>query len=297
MYKKTEFKDYKEFDPDYIVWEKTYGKSTDKPIVYDFPKTNGDFKQKKYFIVKEDEKALFYRKAKLISAELSKKRKNIEFKIIWIDISIINIDWGIPHINGIPIKEGYKIGLHGNLKISINHVKTFYEKIIKKEHISKIGQLKTWITKIIAKSLRVFFGQYSVKNIPIVEQEKIIKQVKKKISRDFKKVGLILNNFNILGMKLPESTNQVVKSQKTKEKVLFNIDEKILKDLLEEKQNLLERIKELKHKIKNLQDLLLEDKINKQNYEKKKDQIEEFIHEVENELISIDEKIKEKTQN
>ena len=92
---------------------------------------------------------------------------------------------------------------------------------------------------------------------PIKITHRALKEIEK-----YNHLAPLHNPYNILGIKMPEGIDQAEKNQKTKDKATLDINEQILNHILDEKENVLGRIKELKNKIKNLQDLLLEDKIN-----------------------------------
>ncbi|HEY0090223.1 MAG TPA: SPFH domain-containing protein [Candidatus Lokiarchaeia archaeon] len=279
MYKKVKEKEVEDSSPEILAWSREDKGYLQTPIMYIFPQSGDEIKDKKFFIIKDYEKALFYNKGELVGVltgglyQIDKKARIKGTEIVYIDISLIEIPWGIPQIKGIPTKDGYIVGLYGDLKLRINDVKVFYNDIVAGTKIWTIQDLKDWITSLLHTSLRDIFKKYNAKNIMLENREKVINLVSTKIKEEFVKYGLVLDTFNVIGIKTAENVEKLFEEEK--EKLLY---------LNTQKNSILQRIKELKDKLNELQNLLLDDKLTKMEYEKKKQLIQIFIEESEEEL-------------
>ncbi|MEE9377280.1 MAG: SPFH domain-containing protein [Candidatus Lokiarchaeia archaeon] len=297
-FKEIKGKKFKDDDPEIISWQRVDRGTLDTPLLYFFPKPEEKIKDKKYFAVKDYEKALFYDQGALVGVigggvyELEKKARIKGTEIVWVDTSLIEIPWGIPKKNGLPTKDGVTIGLFGDLKLRINDVKTFYNDIVagKKEWV--VQDLKNWIMTLLHTSLRDIFKNYNVKQVILEDRESVINLITSKITEEFLRYGLELETFNIIGIKTPEDIQDVLDQDKDKMKVISQVSRGDLEDLILQKEELQFRMKELKDKKNELQDKLLKDEINSEEYGKKKRQIDLFIEETEEELNKINNRLK-----
>lgn len=297
-FKEIEGKKFKDDDPEIIAWQRIERENFKTSLLYSFPQPGDRIKDKKYFAVKDYERALFYNQGTLVDIlrggiyELDKKARIKGTEIVWIDTSLIEIPWGIPKKHGLPTKDGVTIGLFGDLKLKISDVKTFYNEIVagKKEWV--IQDLKNWIMSLLHTSLRDIFKSYNVKQVILEDRERVINLITSKITEEFLSYGLELETFNIIGIKTPEDIQEVLDQDKEKMKVMSQVSRGNLEDLILQKEELQLRMKELKDKIKELQDKLLRDEINSEEYGKKKKQIDLFIEETEQDLNKIDNQLK-----
>ncbi len=259
-----------------------------------FPQPGDNIKNKKYFVVKDYEKGLFYNKGELIDVlsggiyELEKKSRIKGTEIVWIDISFLTIPWGVPMKDGIPTKDGFVVGLHGDLKLRINNAKIFYNDIVagKKEWI--VQDLKDWIMTLLHTSLRDIFKNYFMNSIVLEERERVINRVTAKVSDEFMRYGLELETFNVIGLKTPTDVEDVLEQDKHKTKIIVQANRRSFESLIQQKEQFQARIKELNNSIKELQNMLLNDEIDQQEYDKKKQQTQLFIEEAQNELKKIE---------
>ncbi len=272
MYKEIKDKKFKDYDPEIIAWQRETKEELKTPLMYSYPRPGDNIKNKKYFAVKDYERTLFYNKGELIGElgggiyELDKKARIKGTEIVWIDTSLLNIPWGIPIKNGIPTKEGVMVGLHGDLKLSIQNTKTFYKDIVAGKKEWTVQDIKDWIMSLLHTSLRDIFKYYFVKQIILEERERVINLITAKVTEEFIRYGLELETFNIIGLKTTKEVQEIIDHGK------------------KGKKKLQDRIKELNEKKNELQNLLLNDKITQKDYDKKKDQIEIFLNEVQEEL-------------
>jgi len=297
-FKEIKGKKFKDDDPEIIAWQRADRSKLDTSLLYSFPQMGDKIKDKKYFAVKDYERALFYNQGALVDVlrggiyELDKKARIKGTEIVWIDTSLIEIPWGIPKKHGLPTKDGVTIGLFGDLKLKISDVKTFYNDIVAGKREWVVQELKNWIMSLLHTSLRDIFKNYNVKQVILEDRERVINLITSKITEEFLRYGLELETFNIIGIKTPEDIQEVLDQDKNKMKVMSQVSRGNLEDLILQKEELQLRMKELKNKKNELQDNLLKDEINSEEYGKKKKQIDFFIEETEQELNKIDNQLK-----
>ena len=279
MYRQIKDKKVKDKDPEIIAWEREDKDALETPLIYSFPQPKDNIKNKKFFAVKDYEKTLLYNKGELIGVlsgglyELDKKARIKGTEIVWVDTSIKEIPWGIPQSDGISTKDGYIVGLYGVLKLRINDVKTFYSDVVAGTKVWKIINLKEWITSLLHTSLRNIFKNYTAKSILLEDRERVIKLVISKLTEEFLRYGLELETLNVIGIKVPEDAEKIFKENKERTEYL-----------IKQRKELQRRIEELKNKLKEHQDLLLEEKITQGDYKRKKQHIQMFIDEAQEEL-------------
>ncbi|MBD3338580.1 MAG: hypothetical protein GF353_05710 [Candidatus Lokiarchaeota archaeon] len=299
MYKEIQDAKFKDHDPKVISWERIDSEILERQVIYTFPQPGDNIKKKKYFAVRDYEKALFYNKGELVGVlsggiyELEKKARIKGTEIIWVNTSLFEIPWGIPQSHGLPTKDGIVIGLYGNLKLRINDVKAFLTNVAAGRREFIAHDLKMWINGLLHTSLRDIFKNYNAKGILLEEREHVINLIITKITEDFLRYGLDLESFNILGISSPEGTQQLYASEKHLSDSIANANKADLEWLLKQQKEVQNRINELKEKITAQQDLLLDNKIAKEDYESRKSQIEAFISEAESELKDIKESLNE----
>jgi len=136
--------------------------------------------------------------------------------------------------------------LFGDLKLKINDVKIFYNDIVagKKEWV--IQDLKDWIMSLLHTSLRDIFKNYNVKQVILEDRERVINLITSKITEEFLRYGLELETFNIIGIKTPEDIQEVIDQDKNKLKTISKVSRENLDGLVQQKDEISNRIKELK---------------------------------------------------
>lgn len=295
MFKKVKKEKFEDYDPEIIAWQREDKGELNTPLMFSFPKLGDNIKDKKYFAVKSYEKVLFYDKGNLVDLlgggvyELAKSARIKGTEIVWIDVSFIEIPWGVPKSEGIPTKDGFTVGLHGDLKLRIGDVKTFYNDIVAGKKEWTILDLKNWIKSLLHTSLRDIFKKYYVKQIILEDRERVINQITSKVTEEFLRYGLELETFNVIGIKYPQKLQPILEQDKEKAKSIAQLRKKERDYLIEQRIELQARIKELKEKLKKQQDFLLSEEINQEEYEKNKRQIQMFIDETQIELDKINE--------
>ncbi|MHA1466586.1 MAG: SPFH domain-containing protein [Promethearchaeota archaeon] len=249
MYKEWKGKVVVDVNPEIISWQRGDTGSKNDRILYIFPQPGDNIKDKKFFAVKDYEKALFYNKGELVGVlgggvyELEKKAKIKGTEIVWIDTSFIDIQWGIPQSNGIPTKDGIFIGLHGDLRLKIYDVKLFYTDVAAGKGAWGVENLKEWIMSLLNSSLRDIFKNHQAKQVVLEERERVINLVIAKISEEFMRYGLELETLNIIGVKASEGTEKLFEVEKERGKISNEIEILRLKKELEAQKMDLESTK------------------------------------------------------
>jgi len=290
LYREIKEKQYKDYDPEIIAWQREPKEDLKTALLYSFPQSEDNIKAKRFFAVKDYERALFYNKGELIGVlgggiyEIDKKARIKGTEIVWIDTSLLNIPWGIPLKNGIMTKDGYVVGLHGDLKLKIQDITAFYNNLVagKKEWV--IQDLKNWIMSLLQSSLRDIFKSYFVKEIILEGRERVINLVVSKVTEEFINYGLELITFSIIGLKKTDEVQDLLNGNKEKAKTISKAYKSELENQFNLKSDLQNRIKELNNKKNELQNLLLNDKITQKEYEKKREQLDDFIKDAQEEL-------------
>jgi len=253
-----------DYDPEIISWQRGETESKNVRLLYIFPQPGDKIKDKKFFAVKDYEKALFYNKGELLGVlgggvyELEKNAKIKGTEIVWIDTSFIDIQWGIPQSNGIPTKDGIFIGLHGDLRLKINDVKLFYTDVASGKSTWGVQDLKEWIMSLLNSSLRDIFKKHQAKQVVLEERERVINLITSKVSEEFMRYGLELETLNIIGVKAPEGTEKLFEVEREKGKISDELEILQLKKELEAKKMELESTKKAYKRKEDILDSRLE---------------------------------------
>lgn len=259
-------------------------------LIYRFPNSNQTLANTKNYTVKEHERAILLRNGEFISEmesgtyELDKISRRPGTEIVWIDITMHTIPWGIPQITGIRTKDGFLIGLFGDLKLHVLKPTSFYRYVIGGNIQWKKNNLKKWIKSLITTSLRDILRNYNLNAILSDKREALFNKVSSKIFEEFYLYGLSLDSFNILGFKAPESAAEILESN-TFTSILQNQihKQKKIKEV-EEHTVILNRISSLKDRKRNLQDQLIENQITKEEFKEKNQMLTLFLEQAEVEL-------------
>lgn len=298
MFKRVKKKKIKDYDPNVAAWQREDKDRLETDLLHVYPKPGENIKIKEYFAVKDYERALFYNKGQLIGIlsggvyELEKKARIKGTEIVWIDISLIDIPWGIPVKSGIITKDGYTIGLYGDLKLKISDVKMYFNSVVAGKKEWKVQDLKDWIKSLLHTSLRDIFKQYDLKDIILEDRERVLNLVTSKITEEFVRYGLDLETFNILGDKVPQDVREILEFEMEKSKAIEISCKEDFDKCIDQKRVLQARIDEFRDRITNLQDQRLNGDISREEFEQAKIEVEEFMAEAEEELKAVDDLIK-----
>jgi regulator of protease activity HflC (stomatin/prohibitin superfamily) len=230
MYKEIKNIKLKDFDPKIISWQREDKGDLNTSLMYIYPQLGDNIKDKKFFAVKDYEKAIFYNRGALVDVlgggiyEIDKKAKVKGTEIVWIDTSLIEMPWGVPQSSGIPTKDGIIIGLHGNLKLRINDVKKFYTNVVAGKKVWTGNDLKNWIIDLLHASLRDVFKKYTAKNVLLEERDRVVTLLTSKITDEFVSYGLDLETLYVIGIKSPEGMEQLYNLEKEKASVADELE-------------------------------------------------------------------------
>jgi len=222
MYKEIKNIKISDFDPEIISWQREDKGNSNTSLMYVYPQPGDNIKEKKFFAVKDYEKAIFYNRGVLVDVlgggvyEIDKKAKVKGTEIVWIDTSLIEMQWGVPQSSGIPTKDGIIIGLHGNLKLRIIDVKKFYTNVVAGKKVWTGSDLKNWIINLLHTSLRDVFKKYIAKNVLLEERDRVVTLLTSKITEEFVSYGLDLETLYLIGIKTPEGMEELYHLEKEK---------------------------------------------------------------------------------
>ncbi len=276
--------------PSIISWTQDDSKDPNLHLIYCYPKRNDNIKKGKFFNVKEHERVIYLKHGELIAElsggtyELEKKSRVKGTEIIWFDTSMHQILWGIPKINGIPSRDGFLFGMFGDLKLHIYNVSIFYKYVIGGSKGWSLQQLKDWIISLFHVVLRDIFKEYDISEIFQESREIIMNKVVSKVCDEMNLYGLELDAFNILGFKTPDNAKEILNSGVEQAYQLKNWLENEKSRDIDDRRIIQDRIKSLKNRFHGLQNLLLENKITREEYDNKCQTIKEFIEEAKSEL-------------
>ena len=190
----------------------------------------------------------------------------------------------IADTEGIITQDGFKIGIYGDLKIRISNVKTFYIDIVGGRQEWTLSKLKDWIKGLLHTSFRDIFKIYPLNGILRENRETVINKVIAKISVEFSKYGLDMESCNILGIKTPESAQKILDQQKDSTLLSNEIIATKQDFQMKDQKETLIRISNLKKKLQELQDNLIDGTINEDEFQRKSRQIQQFIEQAEQQL-------------
>ncbi|TXT63149.1 MAG: hypothetical protein BAJALOKI1v1_780012 [Promethearchaeota archaeon] len=248
LFKRAKNITYQDQDPRIIAWHRN-DQGPDTAIMHIFPQPKDTMKNKEFFAVKEYEKALFYSKGELVGIigggiyELDKKTKIKGTEIVWIDVSLNEIPWGIPQSSGIPSKNGIIVGVHGDLKFRISDIKTFYQDVVAGGKIWTKRDIQLWIRGLLRTSLRDVLKNLDAKEILLENREHIHLTMLSKLTEEFLTYGLELENFNILGIQPPDDMDSLYTLEQEKSKYAEELELLNLKKELEAKKRELDAAK------------------------------------------------------
>ncbi|HMF33603.1 MAG TPA: SPFH domain-containing protein, partial [Candidatus Lokiarchaeia archaeon] len=193
-----------------------------------FPKSTDNIKKVRFFAVKDYEKALFYKNGEFVGEvrggiyEIEKQAQTKGTEIVWFDTSINEMPWGFPAENGFPTLDNSMVGLFGDMKLRLSDVRVFYQDVVGGGNEWTLQDLKDWIKGLLQTSLRDIFKRYELDQILREDRETVISQVEAKVAEEFSQYGLILESFNILGIKSPASSPNSTESP-SKPPITFKI--------------------------------------------------------------------------
>ncbi|MHA1674695.1 MAG: SPFH domain-containing protein [Promethearchaeota archaeon] len=274
-------------------WERDITQGMETSLIKRFPNSVETLSNTKAFCVKEHERAILLRLGEFVSEmesgtyELDKQARKPGTEVIWIDTTIHQMPWGLPQTNGLQTKDGFVIGLYGDLKISIAKPVSFYKNVVGGAPKWQVMDLKQWIKGILHTSLRDIYGGYNLLEIFKEEREAIKNRVSSKLVEEFYNYGLVLETFNVLGYKSPPSAQQYIESTQTTTMLQNEMQQKNQIRNVADREQLADRITSLKSQLRELQDKLINNQITKEEFKEKRNLLTLFLDETKVELHQI----------
>ncbi len=261
-----------------------------RPLLKKFPEMGRTLSKSVSFVVKEHEHAILLKNGEFVSEmpsgtyELDKESRKIGTEIIYFETAIQNIPWGIPQNNGIRTKDGFLIGMYGEIKVRIHNAISFYKYVIGGLETWTIGELKQWIKSLLHTSLREIYAKYELKNIFQEDSETVMNKMTAKMIEESNLYGLIIESFCVLGYKASEEANQYIDSNQTTSLQKYQFSEKIQQKKYQDQEIIQNRIASLEKRRNDLQDQCLDTSISKDDYEMRICLLSRFLKESKNEL-------------
>ena len=297
-------------DCNIVQWiRKIADNSMDTQIIYRFPTKKQTTAKTKGFAVKEHERAILLKNGELISEmesgtyELDKQARKPGTEIVWIATNLFSIPWGIPQINGVYTKDGFQIGMFGDLKLNIEKPLYFYKYVVGGSPFWTLRQLKEWIKSLLHSCLRDILKKYELLQIFQENHQVLREMLIGKVIEEFDSYGINLSSFNILGFKTPDSASNLLDSKKTTAILHEQVLQKEKYQSYEEIDRILNRISSLKQRQRGLQDDLMDNKITNDEFREKKNILTIFLEESNRDLYllkhpnSLKKRIQKRTQN
>ena len=276
-----------------VSWDREITQGLETPLIKRFPNSVETLSNTKAFCVKEHERAILLRLGEFVSEmesgtyELDKQSRKPGTEVIWIDTTIHQMPWGIPQMNGLQTKDGFMIGLYGDLKVSIAKPVSFYKNVVGGAPKWQLVDLKLWIKGILHTSLRDIYGDYNLLEIFKEEREAIRNKVSSKLVEEFYNYGLMLETFNVLGFKSPPSAQQYIESTQTTTILQNEMQQKNQIRNVADREQLAGRISSLQSQLRELQDQLIQNQITKEEFKEKRNLLTLFLDETKMEMNQI----------
>ncbi len=273
-------------DIDIIEWSRKGDNDSNPALMHIFPKSGENLKQKKYFAVKDYEKALFYDRGQFCGEfsggiyAINKESRIKGTEIVWFNIAMVQMPWGIPENTGIPTKDGFIVGLFGDLKLRITNISTFFTDLVGGSREWNVQDLKTWIKGVLHTSLRDIFHNQKLTEILIKSREQIANSILAKVGDEFLQYGLSLESFNILGIKPPRDALLLLEQPKKDTLDQAQALDEARKLFALQRQTVLERINKLNNDLHTLEDNYIAGSIDDETYESKKKALLNLIQEM-----------------
>lgn len=275
---------------DVVIWDRNENpdNNPERGLVYRIPNAKlNDMRRIERFGARDYERVLFFRNGQLQGVleggvyELDKEARNPATEIVWVDIGILQVPWGVPHFQGrLMTEEGFKVGMNGHMRFKVADPTAFISKVVAYQKDFSDESTKEWIGSLYITSLADVVKKYTMVNLVRSNREDIIALIRTKMSREFQTYGLELIAADIIGFAWPPEHQAKVKELQ---------EEKINEhgDLKDEYENMKESVRDLKSKLTELEDQWADGQIDDEEFEKKEARFKKLLSRREKELSDL----------
>ena len=277
-----------------VVWERKGETDTnpEREMVYRIPnKDYPDLTTIEKFGVRDFERCLFYNSGQLQSVlegglyELNKEARNKATEIVWVDIGLILLKWGISYLQGIIItKDGIKVGMNGTIRIKVSEPSAFITRVVSYQKNFSDEVIREWLTSLLSTVLKDIVKRYSVEEFVKTDREDVILLARTKMSKEFQIYGIELVSIDITGYVWPpENTTQISELLQNK----FSQATKDTAKKSQEVERLEQLIQETKIKLEQLQNDWADAKMTDEEYEAREKRFKKLLTDREEQLTNL----------
>lgn len=278
---------------DLVIWDRSEAEDTpQRGLVYRVPNAEiSDMRRVEKFGCRDYERLLLYQSGQLMSVleggvyELEKDHRNKATELVWVDVGIVEIPWGVPYFQSmIMTTEMIKVGMNGSMKVRVAEPSSFIQKVVayKKDFSDKTT--KQFITNLFIVSLRDIVKKYNLRNLVTSNKDDINNLTVTTVSKEFKLYGLELISNNIVGFAFDP------KDQPTVDSIIDETKGELSK-LQEEKADAEATIKRMENQLIELEDQYAEGTIDDEEFDTKEGRIKKILNRRKTSLAEIQGKI------
>ncbi len=288
----------KDYEKAMISWRRDNA-SGDAPraMIFRYPGPQDDMRKIQYIAVKDYERAVYYHKGVCEGAleggiyKVEPQARTKATEVVWVDMGLVPISWGVPQHEGVRTSDGIQVGMHGELKIKVRDPVLFLKAVVAAYPRYSDEDAKTWIKATLHTSLRDITKQYPLMGLEGEDREKWVTRVSGKVGEDFADLGLELVHFDLIKVLPPPGAEGILGLQGKKTQAMIKGNEQEVSKGERERQLLVDRIEELKSRLKPLEDAFLDGSTTEVDYTTQKQRVLDLIKEKEGELAQLTNKI------
>ncbi|MHA1911076.1 MAG: SPFH domain-containing protein, partial [Candidatus Kariarchaeaceae archaeon] len=204
-------------DDEVVIWDRMYDHDKpDRDMIYRIPNSEIDMSQVKKIGVRDFERVIYFRSGKNFRMleggiyELEKKHRNNVTTIVWVDIGIISLKFGIAHgLANIFTKDDFKLGMFGEIKIKVQDPQAFINKVVTFQQSFTAESIKELMNSLLTTAIREVVNELTMYEF-IRESRRVDTKgdFEAIISREFRIYGLELIALDIINTVVPEEQQQ-----------------------------------------------------------------------------------------
>jgi len=268
-------------DMEVIIWERMDDHNKpDRDLVYRIPNSKIEMSQVKKVGIRDFERAIYFQSGKNLRMleggifELEKEHRNNVTTIVWVDISVFSLKFGIAHgLANIFTKDDFKLGMFGEIKIKIYDPQAFINKVVAFQQNFTTESIKEFIDSLLITAIRdVVNGLTLYEFIRESRRSDTKGDFETIVSREFRTYGLELISLDIINTVVPEEQQQAYND------ILEQIKDKAEK-IRQEIGKLYDSIKLLESQLMGLEDNWVQGEISDEAYKEKSDKVKEILEE------------------